>query len=88
MKSMLRIELKKAFRNKFFIAAVIIACVLSVTIGVLAVDKYLKHFERIEMYNEKLNRIENPWLPLASLYNYWIADLNLIELPYGNKIPP
>lgn len=79
---MLRIELKKAFRNKFFIAAVIIACVLSVTIGVLAVDKYLKHFERIEMNNEKLNRIENPWLPVASLYNYWIADLNLIELPY------
>ena len=38
MKSMLRIELKKAFRNKFFIAAVIIACVFSVTIGVLAVD--------------------------------------------------
>lgn len=62
----LKTELKKAFSNRLFFIAVLIGCVISVAGGAATV---YSHFKGTQPFPG-----ENPWLPVSTLYRYWIGD--------------
>lgn len=62
----LKTELKKAFSNKLFLIAVLIGSIISVAGGALTI--YLHSLGQQPLPGE------DPWLPVNSLYRYWIGD--------------
>lgn len=75
MRLALKTELKKAFSNKFFYIALLINCVITLSAGIVSVLYSKKNFGM-------LHASENPWLPVNTLYQYWIADDMSSVAPY------
>ena len=71
----LKTELKKAFNNKFFYLSLIINCIITIIAGIVSVLYSKKSFGMI-------HASENPWLPVNTLYQYWIADDMSSVAPY------
>lgn len=74
MNSIFKIELKKAFSNKLFLSAVIIATVIAVLCAVYNIQVMQIEKE----YYQKTQQISgggvNPDLPAYGLYNHWICQ--------------
>lgn len=71
----LKTELKKAFNNKLFYLSLIINCIITIIAGIVSVLYSKKSFGMI-------HASENPWLPVNTLYQYWIADDMSSVAPY------
>ena len=64
MKQTLKLEILKAFKNKFFVAAILIGCVITFL-------SFLNAIILTENFNA--NMADNPTLAMNTLYNNWIG---------------
>lgn len=75
MRLILKTELRKAFTNKSFYAALFINILIAVFSAIVT----------IILFKEEVGKIfsdENPWLPVFTLYRYWIGDEMAHVIPY------
>lgn len=75
MGATLKTELKKAFNNKLFVTAVVISSLIAIAAAVVASLSYLQTANRFGEGN-------NPWLPVGTVYRYWIGDDGGSVMPY------
>lgn len=75
MRSVLTTELYKAFKNKYFYIALLVNCIIAVAAGIVAIVLSFK-------YAEMSSAADNPWLPVNTLYSYWIGDDMHSVAPY------
>lgn len=83
MKTLLKIEIKKALNNKFFYVTIVIATLLTMLSAISNIFAYMKMQglinESLELYGEMYY---NPFLPSDSLFTYWIGG-ETISLYYS-----
>lgn len=78
MRNLYRIELKKALVSPFFRLSTLAASLIALGSAGVAVYHYYYNMSLIGSFGYE----ENPWLPVNSLYNLWIAEEAYSVLPY------
>ena len=78
MRNLYRIELKKALGSPFFRLSTLAASLIALGSAGVAVYHYYYNMSLIGSFGYE----ENPWLPVNSLYNLWIAEEAYSVLPY------
>lgn len=97
MSTILKIELKKAIKNKGFAIAIIIGMILAVLSLIYCINIYKRDINATVDYAEKFNIVYNPDTASHTIFNKWIGGEGnslgtsvyffifplLIALPYG-----
>lgn len=73
MRNMLKIELRKAFGNKFFFLAICLACCIALLAAVYNVERYQREAEYTERASAISGERMNPYAPAFTLYNSWLC---------------
>lgn len=95
MGQVLKIEIKKAFKNKMFFMAILIGIIIAIVCFGQNFHTYAEWIKGLDSSGEDF--IQNPLLPMFSLYNEWIGGESyslgtsiyffvfplLISIPYG-----
>jgi len=74
MKNMLRIELRKAFQNKFFFIGLATASLLAVLSAVYNIQTVAQEMQVSEGIRQSYSGLINPHMPLYSLFNHWLCE--------------
>lgn len=74
MKNVLKIELKKAFNNKFFLIGLLIATLLAVLSAVYNIQTVEQEMQALENIKQSYVGLVNPHMPLYSLFNHWLCE--------------
>ena len=72
MKNVLALELRKAFRNRSFLAVVLIGCVLSLLSAWMCLLQYGQDTYYFQLEADS-GYLSNPMLEVESFYTYWIV---------------
>lgn len=97
MKNMLKIELNKAIKNKFFIFAVMLGLAVTFLSFLYNTESYLSGLADRAFYEEEFNVKYNHFIGITTLYNSWVGGEAytlgstiyffifpiLIAIPYG-----
>lgn len=97
MQSMLKLEVKKAFKNKFFWIAITIGCLITLLSFIPNVSSYYQDVEKAKQYLINSKDISEPYTYVRTLFNKWIGGEPfsigtaiyffvfplLVALPYG-----
>lgn len=73
MKQILKIEIKKALTNKFFLITLLFATAVALLSAAYMVDNYAYEKEMNAMVEDFGGKQINPELPAATLFNHWIG---------------
>ncbi len=73
MKILLKTELKKALKNKAFLASVIISILLTILSLIFCVSIYNRDMRDMELIRGMDNYSANPDISIYSLFNHWIG---------------
>ena len=72
MKNVLALEMRKAFRNRSFLAVVLIGCVLGLLSAWMCLMQYGQDTYYFQIEADS-GYISNPMLEVESFYTYWIV---------------
>ncbi len=75
MKALIRTELSKALKNKYFLITLIAASVIAVLSAMNQINVYNSIYKYLLADKEANGGVcfKNPWLPSDTLYTYWIG---------------
>lgn len=97
MKRMLRMELKKAFQNKMFLAALLLGCLITFISFIQVIGRYQTEQQWLKEIAEASSYMQNPMSAVYTLFNHWVGGENqslgtsiyflifplLAAIPYG-----
>lgn len=91
MKKMLRLELKKALTNKFFLVTLAVWCVLALLSAIYMIENYGNFNPQFldDYFLRDGELYENPYLPLTGFYTSWIGgeSLSLVYSVFYTLLP-
>lgn len=73
MRNTVKLELRKAIKNKFFLASVVIGCVVTIFSALYKLTTYYNGLETTRMSEIKMHMTYNPMQRASNLFNCWIG---------------
>lgn len=74
MKRVLKVELSKAFGNKFFIIGLAVAMLFAFLSALYNIQSFQQEMQTYEQSKQLYSELINPNMPLLSLFNHWICE--------------
>jgi len=97
LKQCLRLEIKKAIQNRYFVASIAIGCLIALVLFFTQAGAMTQYFRDFATNQAEGGVQGNPFLPMFTVFNQWLGGLSfglaptvfffifplLISIPYG-----